>query len=259
MKSYRILWAILTAITLVACEKNLIDANQQWEFVNQATNTNVKVINAYTFNNPAAPTGVPATRFYVYQNSTKLNGNAVSAAGAWPGPATYATVPSGKAFYSLILDRRVGNDYGQVQKGDTTFRTEYTLDAGKYYSVFMVDQFPKQTLLMTEDDMSIPTAGKYKIRVINLVPDPARPIDIYSRRAQTKIFTNLNYKDVKPFIELNLSAQAIADTIDVMEAGTTKPIYSSSTFTPVNGRIYTFYTFGRKGFATERLASYTNR
>ena len=57
-------------------------------------------------------------------------------------------------------------------------------------------------------------------------------------------------------VELNVPV--IADTLDVMEAGTSKSIYFA-TFQPVSGRVYTFYTFGRKGFAVERLASYTNR
>ena len=257
MKSFLayIFVAALVVATL-ACEKNLLDQNVQSQYVDQTNSANLKVVNAYTFSMPVAPAAVGATRFYVYQNAAKLNGNAVSAAGAWPGPSVYATIPATKSFVSMILDRRVGNDYGQVQRGDTTFRAEFSFVAGKYYTAFMVDQFPKQTLLFTEDDMTIPATDKYRVRIANLIPDPARPIDVYSRREKTKIATNVNYKDVKAMVEL--SVPTIADTLDVMEAGTSKSVYFA-TYQPVSGRIYTFYTYGRKGFAAERLTSYINR
>jgi Domain of unknown function (DUF4397) len=243
-------------VATMACEKNLLDQNVQSQKVDATTSTNLKVVNVYTFNLPAPPAGVPGTRFYVYQNNAKLNGNPLSAAGAWPGPSVYAALPAGKSFISLLLDRRVGNDYGQVQRGDTTFRAEFTFAPGKYYTAFMTDQFPRQKLIFTEDDMTVPAAGKYRLRIGNFVPDPARPIDLYSRREKTKIATNVNYNEVKAMVELNVPT--IADTFDVMEAGNTRSIYFA-TFQPVNGRIYTLYTFGRRGFATERVASYTNR
>jgi hypothetical protein len=58
------------------------------------------------------------------------------------------------------------------------------------------------------------------------------------------------------FVELPISS--IADTLDVMDAGTTKILYFTA-LSPLSRRVYTFYTYGKTGFAAERLTSYINR
>lgn len=245
-------------MTLIACEKTLLDDNIQWQYVNQTTNANLKVINAYTSNVPAGAPGVGVTRFFIYQEKTKLNGNAIAAVASYPSTATYATITAGKANYYWLLDRRVGNDYGTPARGDTAFKANLDLQAGKFYTAFMVGASPTQEILLAEDDMTEPAVGKYKIRVANLVPDPARPIDVYSRREKKKIVTGLEYKKVGGFIEVPIPL--ISDTLDVFDATSpARPLYSLNNFIPVSKRIYTLYAQGRRGFRTEALSSYTNR
>jgi hypothetical protein len=112
--------------------------------------------------------------------------------------------------------------------------------------------------MLVEDEMIEPAVGKYRLRVANFVPDPARPIDVYSRREKRKIVTGLDYKKVGAFVELSIPA--ISDTLDVFDATSpTKPLYSATNFLPVSKRVYTFYAQGRRGFRTEALSSYTNR
>lgn len=244
-------------VALVACEKTLLDDNIQWQY-NDPNNTNLKVVNAYTSNVPAGAPGVGVTRFYVYQEKTKLNGNALAAPGSWPSTATYASVKAGKANYFLLLDRRVGNDYGTYVKGDTAFKANLDLQAGKFYTAFLIGASPTQEVMLAEDDMSEVPVGKYRLRVANLVPDPARPIDVYSRREKRKIVTGLDYKKIGGFIELPIPN--ISDTLDVFDATSpTRPLYSANNFLPVSKRVYTFYAQGRRTFRTEALSSYTNR
>jgi hypothetical protein len=244
---------------LVSCEKNNIADNLGTEQLNPA-NANVKFINAYTSAVPAGAPGVGATRFYIYQNGNKLNGNALSSPGSWPGPSTYASLSLANNFVAT-LDRRVGNDYGKVAVGDTAFKGIVALSAGKYYSVFMIGQSPTQSLEVVEDKISIPYEGTYNVRFANYIVSASadRALDIYSRRAARVVAPNIKYKNVTDFITLPLTN--ISDTLDVREAGTTKTLYSFNNFIPVSRRVYTFYTYGRGTVApfTERLLNYTNR
>jgi hypothetical protein len=243
-------------MAMIACEKTLLDDNIQWQY-SDPSNANLKVLNAYTSNVPAGAPGVGVTRFYVYQEKTKLNGNALTAPGSWPSTATYASIKAGKANYFLLLDRRVGNDYGTYVKGDTAFKANLDLQAGKFYTAFLVGASPTQEVMLVEDEMIEPAVGKYRLRIANLVPDPARPIDVYSRREKRKIVTGLDYKKVGGFIELSIPT--ISDTLDVFDATSpTKALYFA-TFLPVSKKVYTFYAQGRRGFRTEGLNIYVNR
>lgn len=262
MKKITIYLMMLLFVGFFACEKSLIEANQQWEFSNP-NNANLKIVNAYTSNVPAGAPGVGVTRFYAYQNSNKLNGNALPSPGSWPGPTTYASLPTGSSSFNFLLDRRIINDYGIIARGDTAFKGNMSMEAGKYYTMFMIGEFPSQSLFMVEDKLPNPKENFYGVRFANMVVSATpKPIDVFSRREKRKVATNIAYKGVTDFTEIPLPYIAsvyTADTLDVMDAGTTKILYSFPTFSPTSRRIYTFYTYGRTGFAAERLNSYTNR
>jgi hypothetical protein len=247
----------LICIGLFSCEKNLIEANQQWQFADP-TNANVKVINAYTSNVPAGATGVGVTRFYIYQDISKLNGTAIASLGIFPASNTYASLKTGSTAFNFVLDRRVGNDYGKPVKGDTAFSSKMALEASKYYSMFMIGESPKQSLWLVEDKLTDPKENYYAVRFANIVVSATnKPIDVFSRREQRKVATNLAYQSITNFTEIPIAN--ISDTLDVMDAGTTKVLYSLNNFAPTSRRIYTFYTYGRTGFATERLSNYINK
>ncbi len=257
MKYIAIIVLTLFFMGLFSCEKNLIEANQQWQFADPLK-ANLKVINTYTSNIPAGAPGVGVTRFYVYQDLDKLNGNALSSPGSWPGSATYASVKPGTTAFNLILDRRVGNDYGKVVKGDTAFKGNIPLDASKFYTMFLIGESPTQSLFAIEDKLVEPKENFYSARFINLVVSATpKPVDVFSRREKRKLASNITYKGSTDFTEIAVSN--IADTLDVMDAGTTKILYSFPSFAPASRRIYTFYTYGKTGFAVERLANYVNK
>lgn len=247
----------LICIGLFSCEKTLIEANQQWTLADP-NSANVKVVNAYTSNVPAGATGVGVTRFYIYQDASKLNGTAIASLGLWPASNTYASLKTGSTAFNFLLDRRVGNVYGSPVKGDTAFSAKMTLEASKYYTMFMIGESPKQSLWLVEDKIADPKENYYAVRFANAVVSATnKPIDVFSRREQKKIATNVAYKGITDFTEIQIAN--ISDTLDVMDAGTTKVLYSFNNFNPTSRRIYTFFTYGRTGFATERLTNYINR
>lgn len=257
MKKITIYLMMFLFVGFFACEKNLIEANQQWEFSNP-NNANLKIVNTYTSNVPAGAPGVGVTRFYAYQNSNKLNGNALSSPGSWPGSTTYASLATGSTAFNFLLDRRVINDYGVIARGDTAFKGNIAMDAGKFYTMFMIGESPTQSLYLVEDKLTNPKENFYGARFANLaVSTTPRSIDVFSRREKRKVASNIIFKGVTDFTEIPLAS--MADTLDVTEAGTTRILYSFNTFSPTSRRIYTFYTYGRTGFAVERLTFYTNR
>jgi hypothetical protein len=242
---------------LFSCEKNLIEANQQWQFADPLK-ANLKVVNTYASNIPAGAPGVGVTRFYVYQDLDKLNGNALSSPGSWPGSATYASVKPGTTAFNLILDRRVGNDYGKPVKGDTAFSEKASIEAGKFYTMFMIGESPKQSLWTIEDKLVEPQENFYAARFINLVVSVTpKSVDVYSRREKKILAPNLAFKTSTDFI--NIPVATIGDTLDVRDVGTTKILYSFANFNPASRRAYTFYTYGKTGFAAERINNYINK
>ncbi len=257
MKKITIYTMAMLFTGLFACEKDLIEANQKWEFSNP-NNANLKVVNAYTSNIPAPlPAVGTSSTFFIYQNSNKLNGNALGAAGSWPGPSTYANIPAGNTNFNILLSRRIGNNYNAPMRGDTAFRGNIAMEAGKYYTMFMIGEAPSQSLFMVEDKITDPKENFYAVRFANLVVSATpKPIDVFSRRERRKVATNLVYKSVTDFTELAIPTTN--DTLDVTDAGANRVLYSL-TFTATSRRIYTCYTFGRTGFAAERLSAYTNR
>jgi hypothetical protein len=261
MKYISIISLSFLFVGLFACEKDAINANKQWEFADP-TKANLKVVNAYTSNIPAGAPGVGVTRFYVYQNIDKLNGNALGANGAWPGSSTYASVNPGETAFNFILDRRVGVDYGKPMKGDTAFSGKTNLVAGKFYTMFMIGEAPTQTLWTVEDKLIEPKENFYAVRFVNLAIYPAatpRPIDIYSRREKRNIASNLGFKSITEFIEIPLPDPKIGvDTLDIRDAGTTKNLYLS-TLSPTSRRAYTFYNYGRGTFAVDRLSGFISK
>ncbi len=271
MKNILKISTAIVIISLLSCEKNLIEQNQLWQYVDP-NSANIKVVNAYTSNIPVGAPGVGVTRFYIYQDGAKLNGNAISTAGSWPGSATYASVKPGNSGFTMILDRRIGTDYGKVAKGDTAFNSKFVMDPSKFYSLFMIGEAPTQTTFLVNDNLKDPQENKYAIRFANLVVSASpKPVDIYSRRGKKNLASNLSYKSITDFVEIPIptrisddgkSLVSISDTIDVREAGKTVNLYSLNNFNPTSRRIYTFYNYGRVAGGTafaERLTSYTNR
>ena len=109
---------------LFSCEKDAIEANRQWEFADPSK-ANLKVINAYTSNVPAGAPGVGVTRFYVFQNNDKLNGNALSGA-ITVAPYNYSWDTGSLAAGSHQLTARAVDNAGNVGSATITVTVKGT-------------------------------------------------------------------------------------------------------------------------------------
>jgi hypothetical protein len=126
------------------------------------------------------------------------------------------------------------------------FNGNITLAAGKNYSAHITDTGANTKVVLLEDDISQPAAGRSKYRFVNLMPNvPA--IDLYY--GTVKVASNIAYLASSPYFELPVPATSLAWSI--REAGadpasTALATYTSSN-TSLSRRVYTAFASGYKG------------
>lgn len=75
------------------------------------------------------------------------------------------------------------------------------LEKDKYYTLFFAGLNTSPEIILTEDDLTDPAAGKAKIRFINLSPD-ATALNLSVSGGAT-LFTNISYKTASGFISID--------------------------------------------------------
>lgn len=80
--------------------------------------------------------------------------------------------------------------------------TTITLVDGNIYSIFMVDEFSKAQILVTNDSAALSEEGKVKVRLINLSPD-ASPVALKVKDDANTLIQNQAFKNASGFVELN--------------------------------------------------------
>lgn len=269
MKFRTILTCSLAALTigLMSCEKKKIDELIKWQYSDQATNANIKLINTYAWLTPSFTTTNPSLtagqHLYLYRDTFKLNGNPNSYGGVWPGPVPYSLNPAGTFNFRLVWAKQVGG-IPTPTPGDTIVNKVIKLDAGKFYSFFITDSIPNADLVVVNDEyVTDPPVGTYRIRFGNFVPNTRDTVSIFSRREGKVIFQDVLYKQVTPFIQLNIPS--VSDTFDIQRRGVGANPYTGTNlflaFSPVSLRSYTIFTRGnpRVSGRSATIASYTNR
>lgn len=257
MKKYILSIVLLSSLLAVySCEKDLIDKNQEWQFTDPGA-ANVKIVNVLT----SSVAGV-TTRFLGYQNGNRFMGNGLVSPGSWPS-STYASLKPGASSILLVQDRKVAATttapatIAAPVAGDTAILKTVTMDAGKFYTNFLVGAFPTQDLITVEDKIPVLDTTQYALRLANMVTDPAQALRIFSRRENRDIITNVAYKQIGDFVVLKYTT--LVDTLDIFaQTGTTK-LYSVNGSPSSRGRAYTIYTQGRTGFRVPTVNFYTNK
>lgn len=259
IKKY-LLFLLTLVVFLTACKKTtkLLDANNKWVYVDSAKNGFVKFVHAYSSVTPALSANAgPSVQ--IYDNNIRLSGNALAYNGTIPAPAgTHAIVPAGSHNFLFIMNRISGGNFAPVA-GDTVFKASVAIDAGKYYTSFLVDSSQNPGVLTVQDKWTVPNPGKYKIRFANLVPNPSDRYDVYADTVGTMIATNIGYRQLSDFIEVLLPNST--ENFSVRKTGTTTVVYTMGSFSPTSQRVYTLYIRGRAGTTgrTPGLTYYTNR
>lgn len=118
----------------------------------------------------------------------------------FPWTSAYLAYTPGQ--YTIRIDTaRAAN--GTIPGARATVLTvNANLEADRYYSLFAIDSAQKPTYLLLNDDLSLPTNGKVKVRFMNLSPD-AGTIDVVNGNTGTVLAGSLAYKQNPVFVEID--------------------------------------------------------
>lgn len=119
---------------------------------------------------------------------------------------------------------------------------QYTLKPNLGYSLFVANTLENIELLMLEDDLTKPAAGKAKIRFVNLSPDGGA-LSLNVNGAATDLATNKAFKEFSTFETVDVGENI---TINVKN-GTSGAVEATLTAVKLeDGKIYTVYAKGLK-------------
>ncbi|HZY79364.1 MAG TPA: DUF4397 domain-containing protein [Cyclobacteriaceae bacterium] len=96
-------------------------------------------------------------------------------------------------------------EFGPYGANNVIADTTVNFQVDKAYSVFIVDSYQKQDVLVLNDDTAQPGTGKAKVRFLNLSPD-APGVDLAVAGNDTALFKDQSFKQTSEFIEIDAKA-----------------------------------------------------
>lgn len=259
-----IIASFILILLLAGCKKNLLDNNEYWNF--EPGNAYVKFVHAYnsSFPSTATPAAGPIVTFSVAGTQVSgVNNNGVAYGGVFPTTGgQYASVLPGSLNIKTALYRAPGS---AAQPTDVVSDGSFTLNAGGYYSAFLVDTlpFPAATtpnMVIVPDSADRAKPGYFKMRFAHMIPT-VDTLELVSKNTQTVLFSNLNFKKVSSFIEMPLLSKN--DTIQLRKKGTTVVLADNKPFFPASEKVYTFFCRGiytaTTGTRARTLSLYSNQ
>lgn len=242
MKKYVLSFVALALILVTgACQKD-INLESTSLLPVDMTQSFVKFINA-------SP-GSPAINFYL--DNTKATGGytalgkevGIPYAALYPS-LDYAQVKAGGRKISIKAAAASPTDPGL-----TTFEGNVSLAAGKYYSVFIVDQYDavnkKQNLLVIEDKNPTVDTAKTFVRFINLQVGSGKT-DVFLN-AGDKVFSGVDYKNASEFVSIPNPGKENTYILKKTGTGVVIPLILKLTLS--KGRSYTVCMRGIAGITT---------
>jgi len=119
---------------------------------------------------------------------------------------------------------------------------QYSLKPNLGYSLFVANTLANIELIMLDDDLTKPAAGKAKIRFVNLSPDGGA-LSLNVNGAATDLATNKAFKEFSAFETVDIGENV---TINVKN-GTGNAVEATLTAVKLeDGKIYTVYAKGLK-------------
>jgi Domain of unknown function (DUF4397) len=257
----------IAAVGFSSCDKTteLLDENNKWVYTDSANSANVKIIQVFAGNGPTLPTAATTTtgpQVFIYANGAKLNGTSLGYGSVWPTQNVYANLQPGNTRFDIIngrMDLAVVPNVPKFMSGDTLATFTATLEKGKYYSLYVGDSVPNVRLTLKEDDIAIPEYQKYKIRVANMLMNPADTLTLFSVRQNAEIISDITHKNISNWVQLPLPV--ISDTLIFRKKGTVTSYVQLNGFSPTGQRMYTLIGRGKNGVTgkTPAAALITNR
>jgi hypothetical protein len=196
---------------------------------------------------------VNASRNYVYVDGKPITGSLLSSGSVFPSSAYASSIEPGlKAFLvrdTLSTTTQVPLSFAEV------------MEVGKNHTIFIYDSIniPRQKTVQTI--IKIPADTTANLRFANFTHSKtAIPgVDIFSKRLNTNVFTNVNITDVTGFIPY---PSAFTDTLYVRSTGSTTNLATLNTMNLNPKRSYTLVFRGSyalaSGTTARTLSVFTN-
>jgi hypothetical protein len=200
----------LAALTLTACSDD--DDNNP---VSSTPNSSVMVVHA----SPNAP----AVDLLV-DNSPALSGL------AFPNNTGYVPLPSGQRNVKV----------NAANSTTTVINENLNLDPNKNYTVFAVDSLSKIDVVVLEDNLAAPAAGKAHVRFVHLSPN-APAVDVAVTGGPV-LFPNVSFKGSIDFTPVDAGTY----NLEVRLYNSSTVVLPLPNITLQDGKIYTVFA---KGFA----------
>lgn len=146
----------------------------------------------------------------------------------------YLNIYSGENSFTL---RKAG-------ESDTLKTEKLNLEIGKSYSLFVVNSDNGEVgveYILNKDDITIPEAGKAKIRFANLSMG-TNELTLSIKESNSKLFENIDYKETSTFKSISAKSYSfevknnVGDVLSILENVKIE-----------DGRLYTLWTKGKLG------------
>jgi hypothetical protein len=113
-----------------------------------------------------------------------------------------------------------------------------TLDPGKHYTIFTYDTITAVKQKTVETKIEIPSDNTARLRFANFIHDvnAVPPVEVFSRKRNEVIFTNVNKTEVTEFIPYS---SLVNDTLIIRATGSTTTLAQFNGFFPTQKRSYT--------------------
>lgn len=133
--------------------------------------------------------------------------------------------------------------FATVNSVSALIDTALTFQKDNIYSLFVVDSLKQVDVLVVQDSLVSPAAGKARVRFIHLSPDaPAVDLATTGNNAAT-LFSNVGFKGITQFQDI----AAGTHSLQVKSAGSGSVLKPVTNIDLTAGRIYTFVL---RGFVT---------
>lgn len=195
-------FVLSTALFAVSCQKDTIQKEVATESNDFADKALVQVIDVT----------LSSTRNYVYVDGAPVNGAAIAYGGIFPSSPSSSFAVAGGLRSFIIRDTAAATTQPSM-----TFSEN--LQPNNYYTIFTYDTVNAVKNKLVPSDIFFPSDTTARLRFANFAysPNAIPAVDIFSKRLNANIFTNIPVTSVTGFIPFDSRR---ADTLIVRETGT---------------------------------------
>lgn len=238
--------AIITAVGLMSCEKNI---QRELETVSIDGKAFVKInyAMAFTVNSNA---------------QLKINGARVSTTLTFPYPFPGGGLNTGGSSnpdylaldpkqIDLVVSRpKAGSSEDSVVLFSKSFASN-AIFFGSNYTIHLTDTGANATGVVVTDNITLPDSGYSRFKFVNLLPNQTA-LDLYN--GSVKVASNVAYKGTSPEFTIQVTGTAAAWTIRPAGAAATSTALATYSMTVPNQRSMTVFASGYSGAASPRNA-----